>query len=107
MGFYLDKQGNYYQGDKSLYSDIEVPERPSGVHTWNGKEWVIDEVKKAAEAVHANKTKLTETDQGMIRVIDDLLTALLATNKLKIENLPAEAYNKYLERIELRKKILK
>lgn len=40
MGFYIDQDGGYYEGDKAHWQDQEVPQRPSANHTWNGSAWV-------------------------------------------------------------------
>lgn len=37
---YIDKVGNYYEGDHTA-GDLEVPPRPSPAHVWNGA-WVLD-----------------------------------------------------------------
>lgn len=46
MGFYIDNQGNYYEGDKTEYSHLDVPQRPSIEHIWENDMWVIDEAAK-------------------------------------------------------------
>lgn len=40
MGYYIDKNGSYYEGDKADWQDQEVPQRPDANHTWNGSAWV-------------------------------------------------------------------
>lgn len=40
MGFYIDQNGGYYEGDKAHWQDQDVPQRPSANHTWNGSAWV-------------------------------------------------------------------
>lgn len=40
--YYIDQQGNYYGGDRQNQNDIEVSERPSQYHVWDGSQWVID-----------------------------------------------------------------
>ena len=37
---YIDKRGNYYEGDRISRADIEVLPRPTGATKWNGQEWV-------------------------------------------------------------------
>jgi len=41
MSGYLDRQGNYYQGDRQG-EDAAVPDRPSSQCVWNGVAWVPD-----------------------------------------------------------------
>lgn len=40
MGFYIDQNGGYYEGDKAHWQDQDVPQRPSANHTWIGSAWV-------------------------------------------------------------------
>lgn len=39
MGYYIDKNGNYYEGDRQG-EDQEVPQRPSPYHIWRDDEWI-------------------------------------------------------------------
>lgn len=48
MGF-IDNGGNYYEGMKAHKSHLEVPERPSLYHAWDGNDWVEDTAKKQAD----------------------------------------------------------
>jgi hypothetical protein len=48
MGF-IDSGGNYYEGMKAHKSHIEVPERPSMYHNWDGKDWIEDTATMQAE----------------------------------------------------------
>lgn len=41
MGYFIDTNGNYCEGDKASHLDIEVPQRPSPNHIWNGTVWVL------------------------------------------------------------------
>ena len=69
MSGFIDSNGNYYEGDKVVWTDKEVPQRPDSTYKWNGKEWVIaDEIIKAQEVDRA-KTKLIEIDLKSIRSI--------------------------------------
>jgi len=38
MGFYIDTNGNYYEGDR-IGNDEVVPQRPSVIHVWTGVAW--------------------------------------------------------------------
>lgn len=69
MTGFLDSNGNYYESDKAVYTDIEVPQRPDSTYKWNGEEWVIDEeIIKAKEAELA-KANLVDIDLKSIRSI--------------------------------------
>lgn len=41
-GYYLDFNGEYYEGDKADHRHIEVPQRPSPLHEWDGDGWVLN-----------------------------------------------------------------
>lgn len=40
MGYYIDQNGQYYEGDKASFGDQDVPKRLSANYTWGGSEWV-------------------------------------------------------------------
>lgn len=40
MGYYIDPQGNYYEGDRISALDIEVSQRPDPTYDWNNNIWV-------------------------------------------------------------------
>ena len=43
MGHYISlHSGGYYEGDRASHLDIEVPQRPSVLHVWDGAAWVLD-----------------------------------------------------------------
>ena len=74
IGF-LDSTGNYYEGDKAVWSDQEVPQRPDPTYKWSGTEWVIDEeIFKTQEATQA-LAKLKEIDLKSIRSIREWLVS--------------------------------
>lgn len=61
MKCYLDKTGNYYEGDRQS-DDQEVPQRPDAKHVWNGSEWVpmpptLEDARRAADATDAAEAK--------------------------------------------------
>ena len=60
---YIDKNGNYYEGDRQG-DDKEVPQRPSPLQEWNGSAWVVGVKAKTAmwEAIKAERDH--RTDQG-------------------------------------------
>ncbi len=37
---YIDRRGNYYEGDRISRGDIEVSPRPGEGTRWNGQQWV-------------------------------------------------------------------
>ena len=45
----------YYEGDRAHPLDIEVPQRPSSFHSWDGARWVLDQ--PAKDAVDAKRQR--------------------------------------------------
>lgn len=41
MNGWISPEGSYHENDPMLGS-VEVPQRPSALHAWNGTEWAID-----------------------------------------------------------------
>lgn len=41
MGYYIDRNGSYYEGDQIDIDDVEVPQRLSSIYIWSDG-WVID-----------------------------------------------------------------
>lgn len=53
MGYYIDINGNYYEGDKAELHDVEVPQRPSQFSKWVGGAWVDDLASAKSKAYDA------------------------------------------------------
>lgn len=47
MGYYINQNGGYYEGDRQG-EDQEVPQRPDSLYIWNGSGWIIDQKKLSA-----------------------------------------------------------
>lgn len=73
----MKPDGSYYGGDKHEDWDREVPQRPSILHSWNGKEWVLDEEKQRAQEREAAKADLLTIDTQSIRATRAILLSLL------------------------------
>lgn len=78
MNYYINQQLGYYEGDKISFDDIEVPQRPSALHDWNGVEWV-ESVERKKAAVVAQIAQLEE-ESGVVRIVREGL--LRAAEKL-------------------------
>jgi hypothetical protein len=89
MGFFINKNGAYYEGDKASQVDTEVTQRPSPLHNWTGIDWVIDAVAektkmfqekvRALEATITNRRlreSLLGTDGGWLARVDKEITEL-------------------------------
>jgi len=48
--FWIRPDGSYYEGNREHPLDIEVPQRPSLLHEWNGEAWVQNAAGARAEA---------------------------------------------------------
>lgn len=79
MGFYLDSQGNYYEGDKADIGHQGVPQRPSVEHKWEGK-WVPDQekiyIRVAEENRIAQKMKDISDNLHSWSEVDDVFNKL-------------------------------
>ena len=54
MGFYINQNHDYYEGDKVDYRDIDVPQRPSYLYDWINEQWVINTNRQAQEVEKDN-----------------------------------------------------
>lgn len=89
---YLDKNGNYYEGDKQ-YGDIDVPKRPSAEHEYVNGEWVlpqssIDDIKQKMIA----RVQLHLDTDAKLLGYDNILSACsyaagTTSNKYKTEGI--------------------
>jgi len=64
MGCYIDKDGNYYQGDR-IGDDEEVDPRPSPAYVRQGSAWVLDEAKRRAaitEEINGLQARIAELE---------------------------------------------
>lgn len=55
MGCFVTPAGSYYQGDRAHALDIEVPQRPSSYHTWNGAAWIAPDPVALRDALAATE----------------------------------------------------
>ena len=44
---YIKPDGSYYEGDREHALDVEVPQRPSPDHDWDGAAWVLNAARAA------------------------------------------------------------
>jgi len=73
---------------------------------WNEETeaWVLDTVE--ADDMEAKKY-LKESDEALVRVIEDLINVLEEKSVIALEDLPIYAQDKLVTRIEMRKKLKK
>ena len=74
---------------------------PSPQHCWNGG-WVLDQglVKDKQDA--DKLVELVNTDQGMVRIVEDLISILITKGVLSINDFHPNAVEKLLKRAALR-----
>lgn len=74
MGYFLDSNGSYYEGDKASPDDQEVVKRPSFVDTWSGTAWSasIDKQKKYIQS----QIDALEDLCKMVRPIREMMIAI-------------------------------
>jgi len=84
------------------YTDIAPPDI---TYSWSGNAWVEDADKVTQKVIDDAKMELSQTDNGMIRVIEDLIDVLILKNTIKFDDLPVEVQDKINNRKVLRDKI--
>lgn len=82
MGGFIDLNGNYYEGEKFNFEDIEVSSRPTEYHKYNTKlkQWVVDE-----DAIAALKERLLNQLDNDIRVRTTIFN-MTSEEKEKLKN---------------------
>ena len=70
MGFYIDQNGGYYEGDKANWQDQDVSQRPDANHTWNGSAWVAAPLPVPA-MVTMRQARLALLQNGMLTQVND------------------------------------
>lgn len=99
MAYYITPAGQYYTGKQRDPLDTEVPERPALTYRWNGEEWVSE---KVAFNSASDYNRLLVYDLSMSRVLEDLISVLIAKGTITIDDLPADARDKIAAREALR-----
>lgn len=81
MGYFVDTDGAYYEGD-NRGQDQEVTQRPSHLYAWSGSAWAISngelkKAKKADIAAHEFKDLMNRgVREGMIKIAEKEAAAL-------------------------------
>lgn len=71
----------------------------------NSPEFVAYLVNMGGTPTDANEAALAESDQALIRVVDDLVNVLVEKNAIRFTDLPEAAQQKLLERRSLRESL--
>lgn len=77
MGYYIDKKGNYYEGDKAAICDMEVQQRQNPTDVWVNGAWAEDTGNLQAEKDEI----LTQARDIRDRIITRLMDILFIYNK--------------------------
>lgn len=72
MGFYVESNNNYYEGDKQFSTDLDVPRRPDSDYVWNGT-WVLDEDKATLKFESSIQNYLNS--EARAKGYDDIVSA--------------------------------
>lgn len=72
-GFFVDVNGNYYEGDKASADDVVVPKRPTPLHKWVNDGWTLDSARLEAQFTTAIQKRLD--DFSRTRNYDGILSA--------------------------------
>lgn len=73
MGFYLDSNGNYYEGDRHG-DDMSVPQRPDAEHAWNGNDWTPSPV-AVPDSVTMRQARLALLQAGILTQVNAAVAA--------------------------------
>jgi len=103
--YFINSRGQYYQGDRMAPQDLEVPERPSGLHIWDGTSWVYSEDLAATKTRERSLVELVDSDSGMVRALEDLIALLIAKGTITQEELPPIVRDKIAARQALRENL--
>lgn len=68
MGYFFDKNGSYYEGDRVHVEDIEVATKLSCDYIWNGSAEVLDTAKLAADKAAKLAEYITLRDTALARL---------------------------------------
>ena len=95
MAYYIDKHGNYYEGDRIDSADYECSKQPSAYHSFDttNKKWVVDsnkvkelKMRKSAELNGGYNTYITinvlsDEDKDRIDTIyNSAIKSLMSSN---------------------------
>lgn len=57
MAFFITPEFEYYEGDRINHLDVEVPQRPSLFHVWDGSRW-IENIDLRLAVIRAERNRL-------------------------------------------------
>ncbi len=103
--YLFDGNGRIQQISETPFQAAILLEEPTqDFPLWNGSEWIPDE-----KRIKQNRTNilsaLADTDAGMTRAIEDLISLLISKKVISEEELPQIVKDKLTTRNDLRNKL--
>lgn len=99
MGYYVDQNGNYYEGDKADHRHIDVSKKPSPFHVYNmeTKRWAKDTDLESEAETNIKKSQIIENQLFIFKVFSQLVTKLIADGVISATAFDEETRAKYQE----------
>lgn len=93
MGYFINAETGYYEGDRISPCDQEVPRRPDGAHLWDEGQWLPSPALVAAAQSAQTQAAIERlagqgNDASLARGLEDLIGLLLAKGALAQSDLP-------------------
>lgn len=94
MGYFINADLGYYEGDQIDPSDIPVPRRPDATYHWIAEAWGQDAASAAAAKSLQTQTAIDQlttqgSDASMSRGLEDLVGLLITKGTIAKTDLPA------------------
>lgn len=74
-GYFVSKDGHYYEGDKADPQDADVTQRPDARHVWNGAAWVAAPP-VVPEFVDMRQARLALLGAGLLTTVNNAIAAM-------------------------------
>lgn len=91
MGYFIDLQGNYYEGDKANRKHTEVSKRPDNTYDWNGTEWIQTPEKQNIQTL----AEILEKEQAYIRNLEELIEILISKGTISLSDFDINAQDRH------------
>ena len=107
MGYYINSEIGYYEGDQITPMDLPVPQRLDASYDWNGTAWVQNAIRATQaknEQLQASIDALgsTGSDASMSRGLEDLIGLLVGKGMIAKSDLPTALLSKINNRRTMR-----
>jgi len=90
MGYFINAEIGYYEGDQLTLADIKVPQRPDITHAWSGTAWqptvatsngpILAQIAVLESSVSERRIReaVLNIDNGWLKSLNDQIAALRA-----------------------------